>query len=186
MTYTRTTSVRFTLRLTYSVLEGRLWRRRGAVRLGSYRSLVRLQPCTLGISHWMVLLPSAYLTPSPSSVRTSPSQDPALEEHKREDYEWVRMLVPRQPGSDIRNWAVGPGKKGMFVSSINRGVQDRWRSAAWCTLIECRASAPFPGRLGGDGAESSNKGLRDPWEAVSGRYEIPWVSAKDAIDSINR
>ena len=134
----------------------------------------------------MVLLPSAYLTPSPSSVRTSPSQYPALEEHKCEDYEWVRMLVPPQAGSDIRNWAVGPGEKDMFVSGINRGVQDRWRSAVRWTLIECRASAPFPGRLGGDGAESSNKGLRDPWEAVSGRYEIPWVSAKDGIESINR
>ena len=67
------------------------------------------------------------------------------------------MLVPRQPGSDIRNWAVGPGKKGMFVSSINRGVQDRWRSAARWTSIECRASAPFPGRLGGDGAEAATK-----------------------------
>jgi len=96
------------------------------------------------------------------------------------------MLVPPQAGSDIRNWAVGPGEKDMFVSGINRGVQDRWRSAVRWTLIECRASAPFPGRLGGDGSESSNKGLGGPWEAVSGRYEIPWVSAKDGIDSINR
>jgi len=56
---------------------------------------------------------------------------------------------------------------------VNRGVQDRWRSAARWTLIECRASGPFPGRDGGDGAESSNKELGVLWEAVSGRYEIP-------------
>jgi len=30
--------------------------------------------------------PSAYLTPSPSSVTALPSQYPALEERKREDY----------------------------------------------------------------------------------------------------
>jgi len=47
-------------------------------------------------------------------------------------------------------------------------------------------NAPFPSRHGGDGAESSNKGFRVPWEAVSGRYKIPWVSAKGGIDSINR
>jgi len=131
----------------------------------------------------MVLLPSAYLMPSPSSVPTLPSQCPVLEERKREDYKWGRMLVSRQPGSDIRNWAAKPGKEGMFVSRINRGVQDQWRSAARWTLIECRASAPFPGRHGGDGVESRNKGLWAPWEAVSARYKIPWVEAKDGIDT---
>ena len=40
-------------------------------------------------------------------------------------------------------------------------------------MIECRASGPFPGRHGGDGAESSIKELGVLWEAVSGRYEIP-------------
>jgi len=33
-------------------------------------------------------------------------------------------------------------------------------------------------RFQADTAESSNKGLGVPWGAVSGRYEIPWVSAK--------
>ena len=69
---------------------------------------------------------------------------------------------------------MNPGKEGMFVSRRNRGVQDRWRSAARWTLIECRASALFLGRHGGDGAEG-NKGLGVPWEVVSDRYEVPWV-----------
>ena len=81
------------------------------------------------------LLPSAALKPSPFSATTFPSQDPILEQRKHEDrrvHKWRRVLVPRQPGADIRNyWVVNSRREGNFVSRIFKGVPDRWRIAAW-------------------------------------------------------
>jgi len=126
----------------------------------------------------MVLLPSAYLTPSPSSVTTPPSQHPALRNASAKIISGYGCL-----SYDSTGVTSGTGRR--TQGRVNRGVQDRWRSAARWTLIGCRASAPFPGRHGGDGAESSNRALGVPWEAVSGRYEIPWVYAKDGIGYVD-
>jgi len=80
-------------------------------------------------------LPSASLMHSTFSVTTFPSQDPTLEQRKREGrrvHKWGRVLVPRQPGADIRDyWVVNSRREGNFVSRIYKGVPDRWRIAAW-------------------------------------------------------
>ena len=108
----------------------------------------------------MVLLPSAPLAralsyvaasapssgpPTPPSVTSLPSRD-LPEERRREDrrvQKWRRMLVPRQPGGDLGNWAVNPRKERKLASRVYKGVPDRWRSVAWWILIERRAGASF-------------------------------------------
>ena len=115
-----------------------------------------------------VLLPLAHLTPSPSSLTTPPSQHPALRNASAK-------IISGDGCLSYDSTGVTSGTGRQTQGRVNRGVQDRWRSAARWTLIECRASAPFPGRHGRDGAENSNKGLGIPWEAVSDRCEVPRV-----------
>jgi len=56
-------------------------------------------PPALGVSH-------AFSAFSNDSSLTAPG----IEERKREDYKWVRLLVLRQHWSDIRDWAANSGK----------------------------------------------------------------------------
>ena len=130
----------------------------------------------------MVLLPSAYLTPSPSSVRTSPSQYPALEEHKREDYEWVRMLVPRQPGSDIRNWAAEEGH--VCEQDKQRCAGSVEECCAW-TLTECRAMRRFQADSVGTGLKAATKDSGTLGGRIRQVRDSLGIS-EDGIDSINR
>ena len=65
-----------------------------------------------------------------------PSNDPTLEERKREDRQmpkWGRVLAPRRPGDDTSNWVV---KAQVCEQRIN-GLPDRWRNAEWWIIIEC-------------------------------------------------
>ncbi|TFY81529.1 hypothetical protein EWM64_g2484 [Hericium alpestre] len=54
---------------------------------------------------------------------------------------WGRMLEAqsRDPGGNIETWCISPSKEHKLRERLYKGIPDRWRSAAWQTLL-CRFS----------------------------------------------
>jgi hypothetical protein len=65
-------------------------------------------------------------------------------ERKREDKriaKWGRMLVPaiRDSGANITKWKIDERKGRKLEERVYKGIPDRWRTAAWYTIIEGKA-----------------------------------------------
>lgn len=81
------------------------------------------------------------LAPSPPQLPSIPSKPVTQEDRKKEAEriaKWGRMLVPaaRDSGANVAKWTIDRRKERKLVPRVYKGIPDRWRAAAWCTLME--------------------------------------------------
>lgn len=113
---------------------------------------------------------------NPTQLSSLPTVTESADDRKREDRriaKWGRMLVPgvRDSGGNISKWKIEERKAHKLEERIFKGIPDRWRSAAWYTLLEQRA------------AEDGAKPRRDPKrEQEFSRAETLAVKYRDDID----
>ncbi|KAH9942944.1 RabGAP/TBC [Amylocystis lapponica] len=76
--------------------------------------------------------------PSPPLLRAHPPAPPPPKETVRTE-KWGRMLEAqsRDQGQNIDSWGIKPSKEHKLSERTFKGIPDRWRAAAWETLI-CR------------------------------------------------
>lgn len=101
--------------------------------------LLATQPLRTALSSYKTASTSA--TPTPPVLPAQPPLHETREGRKTEDRriaKWGRMLVPasRDSGTNIARWKIEERKERKLEERVFKGIPDRWRSAAWYTLIE--------------------------------------------------
>ncbi|KAA1471422.1 RabGAP TBC [Dentipellis sp. KUC8613] len=74
--------------------------------------------------------------PNPTLLRALPPPSSPVHETSRLE-KWGRMLEPRSrdPGGNIENWGIRQSKAHKLRERVYKGIPDRWRRAAWQTLL---------------------------------------------------
>ncbi|KAG9049698.1 hypothetical protein FS842_011489 [Serendipita sp. 407] len=111
------------------------------------------QPLKVALSPYRATSSSVTATP-PLLPSQPPLQESAVERktENRRIAKWSRMLVPasRDSGANIAKWKFEERKRHKLEERVYKGIPDRWRAAAWYTLIEGMATfiatSPLPGK----------------------------------------
>ena len=105
--------------------------------------MLRAQPLRTALSNIKAITSNS--SADPPQLPSLPTVTETADDRKREDRriaKWGRMLVPavRDSGANISKWKIEERKMRKLEERVFKGIPDRWRAAAWYSLMDQRAT----------------------------------------------